>query len=362
MSEQDIKALRSRTMPSKQFSCTELGDGNKNMLKVKKEAEKEAELQQKIQELLAVVFSKDFDINHFISSQPCWSTSGGIWEANPWTQETTIRIWSNFFAISYKQNLQELRETILWIVFYVQIFFVVTPWLTGISGNGCCWNPGGSLPASCKQQTPGLSSFPVFFEIKSKSGSSFVSILCGIFLLIKATAEEVAESMVKPKKTAAKAKAKAAPVLGETPMKEGKRCQKPTPPEATPEATVSSYQKRLRSKVQDPNPQSQVAALKEVGDLILLWWNLKGLIRFDHTMSFFSFVIFWVQTFLIGQCQDASGVGSFEEKKASTNPATTDSKALPLWTDHLSLFQAWWTSWWVGRWGGWRFDGGCKKQ
>lgn len=71
MSEQDIKALRSRTMPSKQFSCTELGDGNKNMLKVKKEAEKEAELQQKIQELLAVVFSKDFDINHFISSQPC---------------------------------------------------------------------------------------------------------------------------------------------------------------------------------------------------------------------------------------------------------------------------------------------------
>lgn len=92
------------------------------MLKVKKEAEKEAELQQKIQELLAVVFSKDFDINHFISSQPCWSTSGGIWEANPWTQETTIRIWSNFFAISYKQNLQELRETILWIVFYVQIF------------------------------------------------------------------------------------------------------------------------------------------------------------------------------------------------------------------------------------------------
>lgn len=126
------------------------------------------------------------------------------------------------------------------------------------------------MPASCKQQTPGLSSFPVFFEIKSKSGSSFVSILCGIFLLIKATAEEVAESMVKPKKTAAKAKAKAAPVLGETPMKEGKRCQKPTPPEATPEATVSSYQKRLRSKVQDPNPQSQVAALKEVGDLILL--------------------------------------------------------------------------------------------
>ena len=58
-------------MPSKQFSCTELADGNNKMLKVKKEAEKEADLLKKIQELLAVVFSKEFDINHFISSQPC---------------------------------------------------------------------------------------------------------------------------------------------------------------------------------------------------------------------------------------------------------------------------------------------------
>ena len=71
MAEQDSKIRRGKTMPSKQFSCTELGDGNKTMLKVKKEAEKEADLLKKIQELLAVVFSKEFDINHFISSQPC---------------------------------------------------------------------------------------------------------------------------------------------------------------------------------------------------------------------------------------------------------------------------------------------------
>ena len=103
--------------------------------------------------------------------------------------------------------------------------------------------------------------------------SSFVSILCGIFLLIKATEEEVAKSM-KPKKTAAKAKAVPAPPLGETPVKDGKRCQKPTPPETTPEipstVTKGNCQKRLRAKVTDPNPESQVLALKEVGDLVLL--------------------------------------------------------------------------------------------
>ena len=106
--------------------------------------------------------------------------------------------------------------------------------------------------------------------------SSFVSILCGIFLLIKATEDEVAKSM-KPKQTAAKAKAAPAPPLGETPMKDGKRCQKPTPPETTPEtpSTISTVakgngQKRLRAKATDPNPESQVLALKEVGDLVLL--------------------------------------------------------------------------------------------
>ena len=41
---------KTRTMPSKQWSCSELEKGNKTMLKVKKEAEKEQDLLRKVQE------------------------------------------------------------------------------------------------------------------------------------------------------------------------------------------------------------------------------------------------------------------------------------------------------------------------
>ena len=39
-----------RSMPSKQWSCSELEKGNQQMLKVKKEAEKEQDLLRKVQE------------------------------------------------------------------------------------------------------------------------------------------------------------------------------------------------------------------------------------------------------------------------------------------------------------------------
>lgn len=41
---------KTRPMPSKQWSCSELEKGNKGMLKVKKEAEKEQDLLRKVQE------------------------------------------------------------------------------------------------------------------------------------------------------------------------------------------------------------------------------------------------------------------------------------------------------------------------
>lgn len=67
-----------RSLPSRQWSCSELGDSNMRMLAVKKEAEKEDELQRQIEETYDLLFVFWIDvswtklINMFFVHWLCW--------------------------------------------------------------------------------------------------------------------------------------------------------------------------------------------------------------------------------------------------------------------------------------------------